>query len=126
MIRTQSLQVLMYTSDANRPRQWQGFHVHRNHSFGGDTHEAKSHALFCPSCKEVWAVLRFLDENEVWAVNQFCEHCKPERELEAVWHPVPGSILVEEGWGLIDEALLYALPEPLVKREYLLHERAYS
>lgn len=100
------------------------FHVHRHHSFGPDTHVAKSHALFCPGCQTVWAILKFVDDNEVWPVAQFCERCRPPA-FEAGWFPVPGSILVEEGWGVVDESLLTALPPELVKREFTLHLGAY-
>jgi hypothetical protein len=43
-----------------------------------------------------------------------------------MWHPVPGSLLIEEGLCIIDESLLDALPEPLLKREFTLHERAIA
>jgi len=121
VIRTQS--IALSTGD-----DWAISYVHRKHSFGGDppTHEAKSHALFCPSCHIVWAVLRFVGEEEVWPVGQFCQLHQVQRTRKSEWCPVPGSILVEEGWGVIDEALLFALPEPLLRREFDLHIKAYS
>lgn len=119
MIRTQKI-LLFSEGDAVI------IYVNRDHSFEDCTYVAKSHALFCPGCQEVWAILRFVDEDEVWPVAQFCEHCVPSRFIESPWYPVPGSLLVEEGWGVIDEALLAVLPEQLLKREIKLHLKAYQ
>jgi len=106
---------------------WLCLPVHRHHSFGSDTYLAKSHALFCPSCQTVWAILKFVDDTEVWPVAQFCENCDPKASvLYSPWYPVPGSLLVEEGWGVIDESLLAVLPEQFLKREFNLHLKAYS
>lgn len=97
--------------------------VQRHHSFGPDTHVAKSHTLFCPRCCQIWAILKFPDDECVWPVPQFCENCQPE---EGTWQPVPGSLLAEEGYGVIDESLLVALPPDLLRREFTLHLRNYS
>lgn len=109
--------------------EWLVTRVHREHSFHQQTHVAKSHALFCPACQEVWAILKFEDDDDdyVWPVAQFCEHHKPEGlTKQSGWFPVPGSILVEEGWGVIDDSLLRALPKELLRREFDLHVRAYQ
>jgi hypothetical protein len=98
--------------------------VHREHSYNGQTKVAYSHMLICPKCCQIWATLRFLQDDDglVWPVAQFCEECASKDD----WHPVPGSILKEEGWGVIDNSLLAALPPELVKREFNLHMKAYS
>jgi hypothetical protein len=66
--------------------------------------------------------LRFDDDKYVWPVAQFCELCNERDD----WIPVPGSLLHEEGWGIIDDSLLAALPEELVRREFLLHIKVYQ
>lgn len=102
------------------------FVIHREHSFGqpGEPpgHVAHSHCLFCPGCQGVWAWLKIHGETLTWPVAQSCAQCK----ITDPWMPVPGSILAEEGWGLVDTALLSALPEPLLQREFVLHLEAYS
>ena len=101
-------------------RVWE---IHRHHSFGDSTHVACSQLLVCPACSRPWAMLHLLDEDPfVWPYAAFCG-CIPYRDD---WRPVPGSILIEEGWGLIDESLLAALPPELVRREFDLHLKAYS
>jgi hypothetical protein len=70
-----------------------------------------------------------VDEHICWPVAQFCETCQTSPTgllVKSDWCPVPGSLLVEEGWGVIDTALLNALPDSLVTREFNLHLRAYS
>lgn len=76
----------------------------------------------CPTCKQVWAILQFVDEVDCWPVGQYCERCGGTSE----WNPVPGSLLFEEAWGVIDDALLHALPDNLVEREFKLHLEAYK
>jgi len=105
--------------------EWASWYVHRDHAFCDQTHVAKSHALFCPSCQEIWAILHFVDEREIWPVAQFCEHCRPSRD-DYTWYPVAGSILVEEGYGVVDDSLLAGLPPELIKREFDLHIKAYT
>lgn len=103
------------------------YRISRSHSFGHPGqppgHVAKSHCLVCPGCQRVWAKL-VLDQEPflVWPVAQFCSDC----QITTTWLPVPGSLLVEEGFGVIDRELLWALPAPLLRREFDLHLRAYS
>ena len=100
------------------------FYVHRQHSFGGEGHVAYSQLLVCPMCTHIWATLKFVDEELCWPVAQFCELCHPREKFSL--HPVAGSLLVEEGYGVIDDSLLAALPPELVEREFNLHLRAYT
>lgn len=117
MIRTQSIIIFGYQGEPFH--QW---FVHRQHSYNGVSLVAYSQVLVCPKCRELWAILQFLDEDLTWPVSAFCEQCQINDE----WHPVPGSILVEEGWGVIDDALLAALPPPILEREFRLHMEAYT
>lgn len=105
--------------------------VPREHSFGHPGqppgYVARSHCLFCPKCERVWAHLRLIGQDGkhaacTWPVAQSCAQC----QVITPWLPVPGSLLVEEGWGVIDLELLWALPEPLLRREFDLHLKAYS
>lgn len=104
-------------------------YIHREHSFQGlhpdGWHVACSRILVCPACWEAWALLKFVDDTYAWPIPQFCGSCQPPTR-EHGWYPVPGSLLVEEGWGVIDTALLNALPAELVRREFDLHMGAYS
>jgi hypothetical protein len=95
--------------------------VHREHNFSFG-HVATSCLLVCPACRRSWAELKFVDDSFVWPRSQFCEQCWHTDE----WHPVPGSLFVEEGWGVIDDSLLKALPDDLLLREFNLHLKAYS
>lgn len=97
-------------------------YVHREHSFGGQTHIARSHMLVCPKCRQTWAWLKFVDDTLCWPQGQFCKDCG----ATDYWHPVPGSLLVEEGYGVIDESLLDKLPLELLQREFELHIKAYN
>jgi len=97
-------------------------YVHREHSFDSQSHVAWSIMLICPRCQHPWAVLKFLEDQDVWPEAAYCEFCG----IKDDWHPVPGSVLVEEGWGVIDDSLLGALPENVLRREFNLHLRAYS
>ncbi len=99
--------------------------VEREHSFQGHAdgwYVAKSHCLYCPLCQQIWATLKFTDDTLVWSRDQICEGCFIVKDE---WMPVPGSLLVEEGYGVIDTALLDALPDELLKREVELHLKAY-
>lgn len=102
------------------------FAIHREHSFGrpGEPpgYLAKSHCLFCPRCQRLWATLAIQGEFLIWPVAQTCSECQISDE----WMPVPGSLLAEEGFGVIDLELLWALPEPLLRREFDLHLKVYS
>jgi hypothetical protein len=99
---------------------WKTWHICREPSFGNEDHVVVSWAFFCPLCQTIWAKHLILGDLKVWPRAQFCEEC-PEWDT---WHPVPGSLLLEEGIGLIDESLLESLPEELIKREFNLHMRA--
>lgn len=102
------------------------YFIHREHSFTGHDsngwYEAHSEILVCPRCHKSWAELLFVDDQDWWPTSAYCEQCNVKDD----WHPVPGSILVEEGYGVIDTALLAALPKELVEREFKLHIEAYS
>lgn len=110
MIRTQSIFLGSWTT------------VHREHSFGNQGHVAHSELLVCPRCHSVWGKLLFNDEQAAWAVAASCEACN----FSHPFHPVPGSILTEEGFGVIDDSLLAKLPEALLRREFDLHMKAYA
>lgn len=120
MIREQDIEVLICVD--GRPAQYRRFVVNREHSFSDHHYVAKSHGLICPQCRRQWATLKFTDDALVWPVAQFCEnHPIPDE-----WMPVPGSILNEEGWGVIDDSLLAVLPDELVVREFHLHIKALT
>jgi hypothetical protein len=114
MIRPQCIQLFDEVDDTH----W----VHRDHAYADQSHVAHSQLLVCPRCCTPWAKLRFDDDDLCWPMSQFCEHCP----LRDDWHPVPGSLLVEEGWGVVDDSLLQALPLSLLKREFDLHLKAFS
>ncbi len=97
-------------------------HVHREHAFNDQMNVACSVLIVCPTCHRMWATLKFVDTQIAWPRAQWCEGCNQKDP----WHPVPGSILIEEGWGTIDDSLLAALPPDLVAREFYLHLKAYS
>lgn len=93
--------------------------IDREHSFNDNLNSATSQLLVCPACHTIWARLIMVDPQPAWPVAQTCEACT----LSDEWIPVPGSLLVEEGWGIIDDSLLQALPEELLRREFDLHMR---
>lgn len=104
------------------PNHW---NVERQLSWESDGtgyHVARSMALVCPTCGSRWAILRMENEEDTWPVAAFCTKHPKIRE----WQPVPGSILVEVGYGVIDEPLLAKLPLELLKREFELHLKAYG
>lgn len=81
----------------------------------------RSSILVCPSCTRSWAHLKFEGEAYLYAEAAFCERCPRPADL---WQSFPpaGSILTWHGYGCnIDSALVDVLPEPLLKREFLLH-----
>jgi hypothetical protein len=119
MTRTQRIRLL--ASFDGLPVRWHEYFVHRDHAWD-EGHVACSELLVCPKCTTTWATLQFLDDDLAWPRSQFCQYCG----LSDEWHPVPGSLLVEEGWGVIDTALLSQLPPELVTREFNLHLKAYS
>lgn len=99
--------------------------IEREHSFRGQGdgwHEAQSVMFVCPKCLKHWATLRFHGDELIWPRAQTCESCLVNDE----WLPVPGSLLEEIGWGVIDTSLLNALPEVLLKREFALHLKAFD
>ena len=98
--------------------------VSREHAYGGNPagRVAYSHILYCPRCCKQWAALYFPDEKDCWPRGQFCADCG----VVGDWNPIAGSLLVEEGYGVIDESLLAALPIPLLRREFELTLKAYS
>ena len=100
--------------------EWRTFGIVREHNFGNEDHVARSALLVCPKCHWMWAKILIENEPYAWQRTAFCAWCNQSN----LWCPVPGSLLSEEGLGLIDENLLAALPLELVKREFALHERA--
>ena len=100
-------------------RLWQ---VDRWFSFADSHKVAVSHCLVCPACGRTWATLSFPDDRLIWPVAAFCG-CTQDADD---WRPVPGSILVEEGYGEVDDSLLNALPGDLLRREFELHLKAFS
>lgn len=115
---------MIRTMRIDTPFREEAYFIHREHSFNEQKNVADSRVLYCPKCNMIVATLRFLDDEYCWPVAQFCAACAPPADNP--WFPVPGSILVEEGWGVIDEALLWSLPPELVEREFWLHIKAYS
>lgn len=105
--------------------EFQSYYVHREHSYHEQTHVAHSHMLVCPACRDQWAELKFVQDRLVFPRAQFCEGCRLNihdlNETDRGWYPVPGSLFVEEGWGVIDDSLLRVLPDELVQREFRLH-----
>jgi hypothetical protein len=102
-------------------------YIHREHAFAVEEsggHEAYSYQLVCPQCRKTWASAIFMDETHglVWPIAGFCEPCGGRDD----WHPVPGSILPEFGFGLIDDVMLAKLPSHLLKREFDLHIKAFT
>ena len=96
--------------------------INRWFSFAGATKVAVSHCLVCPACGRTWATLSFPDDRLIWPVAAFCG-CTQDADD---WRPVPGSILVEEGYGEVDDSLLNALPGDLLRREFNLTIKAFS
>lgn len=97
------------------------FEIQREHAWQTDSggwKSAEPMVLVCPKCLRAWAHLD-LGEGILWPRAAYCEDCA----VADPWHPVPGSILTEEGYGSIDTPLLDALPETLLCREFRLHMR---
>lgn len=120
MIRTQSISFFR-EDDAPKPT----YYVHREHAFHsgyGGWMVPVSYLLVCPQCFETWGMVKYLEDRQAWPVSQYCAACGVKDD----WHPVPGSILLEEAYGTIDTALLAALPEELIRREFDLHMKAYQ
>lgn len=101
--------------------------IQREHSFGNPGelpgYVAQSHCLVCPSCNVIWARLSLDPEVLCWPRAQFCQDCNI---WPSEWCPVPGSLLIEEAFGLIDTELLRALPLELLKREFDTHVAVYN
>ena len=100
-------------------RLWE---IERWFSFADSTKVAVSHCLICPACGRTWATLSFPDDRLIWPRAAFCG-CLNYRDD---WLPVPGSLLVEEGYGAVDDQLLLALPPDLLRREFDLHMKVFS
>jgi|SRR6266850_4616976 len=94
--------------------EWHSWYIEREHSFNDCKQTAFSHMLVCPSCQTIWAKFIIEKDRIVWPKAQFCEQCPI---ISDPWHLVPGSLLVEEGWGVVDESLMEALPPELMLRE---------
>jgi hypothetical protein len=102
------------------------YQIEQEHSFRGydfdGWYSVWSVALVCPGCVRVWAMLTVAEAQRHVAVNQYCARCRPAKDEHwLVKNAPPGSILHEEGLGVIDTALLEALPDVLLKREFELH-----
>lgn len=82
---------------------------------------AHSESFICPRCTKKWATLIFDDEIFCWPRAAFCVECEPPDDPHYKrWHPVPGALLQSVGWAIIDLSLLEALPELLLRREFIL------
>jgi hypothetical protein len=100
------------------PYTWK---IEREHSFNGQLNTAASYMLVCPGCQRIWAKHIIEGHDLLYPRAQFCDMCNI---VPDGWHPVPGSLLIEEGWGVIDDSLLAAMPADLLEREYNLHTKA--
>jgi hypothetical protein len=98
------------------PREMISVEILREHAFG-EGHVAQSHVLVCPVSGQPWAYLLIEGDDYIEPRGVFC----PLHTQRAWNSPVPGSILYEEAFGLIDSSLLKALPDELVRREFKLH-----
>jgi hypothetical protein len=106
MLRNQTIMLREQIWQIQREPAWQNQE--------GGWHEAQSWALFCPGCHKIWAWTVFEGDSLIYPGTAFCEEC-PSNEPELV----SGSLFL---WhGCIDAALLAALPEPLLRREFMLH-----
>ena len=94
----------------------------------GALYPAQSRIFVCPFCRKTWAEIRLENQDEFEAVCCSCERCaKPTRKIgfsDRSLHPVPGSLLDSDVLFDIDWGLLYTIPEPLLRRELLLHLKA--
>jgi hypothetical protein len=80
--------------------------------------------MVCPECCQIWAKLTiegepFYEARSIPCVNH-PTHSHPDLR------PVPGSLLDNPTCNGIDESLLAALPEDLLRREFDLHLKAYQ
>ncbi|MDX2059907.1 MAG: hypothetical protein SFV24_19010 [Gemmatimonadales bacterium] len=100
------------------------FTFDRERSFPGVAgwHVAHSRCYVCPACGEVWACQMLDGEPLMWPTAAFCRSHK----ITTDWCVVPGSILIEEGWGVIDTSLLAAMPPELLAYEFNLHLEAFA
>lgn len=87
---------------------------------------AGNQMLVCPRCQRIWAYLDFgqpKGQGEpagcLWPTAAFCERCPGDGRWPA------GSILIgySADGSNFDLPLLFALPEPLLRREMMLHFR---
>lgn len=67
---------------------------------------SRSMALICPKCLKQWCVMAFSEDTDIHPQGQFCTQHGDGRLLLA--------------YGPLDESLLSALPEALLRRELLL------
>lgn len=88
-----------------------------------------SRVLVCPRCLKQWAHLAFQNSEPggglplgcLEPTGVFCGDCGPGREGK-----VAGSLLDAPYSSGVDLPLLYALPEPLLRREFELHLKHYE
>lgn len=79
---------------------------------------AWSHVLVCPVCLRQWAFLHLTGDTEYVISSAYCEKHTP---ADYHWTDgVPGSVLLEIGFGSIDEPLLAVLPREMLLREFRL------
>jgi hypothetical protein len=107
----------------NRP-SWRVWEISREHAYANESRTAVSHALVCPACGQIWARHIIKHDTFCWPKAQFCERC--DEVYPDSWHPVPGSLFINEGFDTIDDSLLAALPLDLLKREFTLTEKAIA
>jgi hypothetical protein len=117
-----------------------GFHLskrpemYRTDAGLGALYPARSRVFLCPFCRRSWAEIKLdgkkVGEEEYQVIACSCERCgKPTKRIgfsDRSLHPIPGSLLDSDVVFDIDWGLLETLPEPLLRRELLLHIKAFE
>lgn len=118
-----------------------GFHLssrpemYRTHDGLGALYPARSRVFICPFCRKSWAEIKIdgkkVGEEAYTVMTAPCERCPASfrlirQSLDTTLFLVPGSLLDSDVLFDIDWGLLETLPEPLLRRELLLHIKAYD
>lgn len=115
-----------------------GFHLgkrpemYRVDQGAGAFYPACSRVFVCPFCRKTWAEIKIdgkpVGEEEYTVMGVPCERCgkptAPWSFSDRSLHPIPGSLLDSDVLFDIDWGLLETIPEPLLRREFLLHLKA--
>lgn len=82
-----------------------------------------SKAIVCPICLQVWARMPIISNSIFYSLEGIsCINCG-----RSTWrNPVPGSLLDSTMTNDIDWSLIELLPEPLLRREFLLHLKVFA